>query len=384
MEGAAARYRLLESVRQYAAQQLDVSGEGTSIRARHRDCYLALAERALPHLTGGNQLRWYEQLAADYDNFRVALSWSRADPHGAEAELRMVAALGRFWHMWGPMSEGREWLADALARNPATPSVAYVTALDWAGIAALRYEESDIAQSFLSQSVELARHLADSRPRTIAMRHLAMVLHRREQDDSARALLQTALEIARAVADAREIAFSLCYLGTIADDDGDVGSAQQLYDEALSAGEDSGDALPLSHVLVNLAELCLRQGEIRRARDRCRQGLDVARLAGDRPLMAANLLLMGSLNVAAGRLEWAAVLFGAEAAWSARQGMSHQRLFPLTRRRAAEATRYADEVRAVRSTLGDEVFHRSWTRGQGMTVEEATGLVLNECAAGIG
>ncbi len=189
--------------------------------------------------------------------------------------------------------------------------------------------------------------------------------------------------MARAVGDAREIAFALCYLGTIADDEGDVGSAQQLYEDALSAGQDSGDALPLSHVLVNVAQLRFQQGEIPKAREHCRKGLNVARLGGDRPLMAANLLLMGSSNAADGRLEWAAVLFGAEAAWSARKGMSNQRLFPLTRRRAVVgATHHADEVGGLRITLGDQAFQRSWTEGQALTVEEASRLVLSECAAG--
>jgi predicted ATPase len=132
-QGGAARYRLLETVRQYAAEQLNRAGELAFVHRRHLEWYLDVAERAAPELTRRDQLGWYERLAADYDNFRGALSWSQADPRGAEAHLRLAAALGRFWHFRGPMREGRAWLMAALVRSPSTPTMARATALNWAG-----------------------------------------------------------------------------------------------------------------------------------------------------------------------------------------------------------------------------------------------------------
>jgi hypothetical protein len=86
-------------MRQYA---LDEVAETAPLRTRHRDWYLTLAERALPELTGPEQRAWYRRLTADYDNLRLGLVWSRAAPDGAEAELRLAAALGRYWNIHGP------------------------------------------------------------------------------------------------------------------------------------------------------------------------------------------------------------------------------------------------------------------------------------------
>jgi predicted ATPase len=110
-----ARYRLLETVRQYAAEKLDESGEAEAVRERHARHYLALAEEAEPELTGTQQEAWLGRLETEHDNLRAALSWALA--HGeAELGLRLGSALGEFWHMRGYLGEGRRWLEAALAK----------------------------------------------------------------------------------------------------------------------------------------------------------------------------------------------------------------------------------------------------------------------------
>jgi predicted ATPase/DNA-binding CsgD family transcriptional regulator/transcriptional regulator with XRE-family HTH domain len=375
--GGEARYRLLETVRHYAAERLEEAGELTAVRTRHRDWYLGMAERALPELTRRDQYVWYERLTTDYDNFRIALAWSQADPDGPEAELRLAAALGRFWHIRGPMGEGRAWLTDALMRASSTPSPARATALNWAGIAALRYGDVVDAARLLGQGVDLARDIGDPRPLTVGLRHLAMVLLLQQQNNAAsRPLLEEALATARSADDAREVAFSLCYLGKIAEDDGDLGAAERLYEDALAAGRTSGDAISLSHVLLNLADLARGRRDDTTARSRCRETLKLALDAGDRPLMAAGLVLMGSLERVAGRSELATILFAAEAAWRLRAGVYNQRLFPLSRPRPTEPTRYADDLTAACNALGEDAFLRAQRNGQTMTLEDAASLVL--------
>jgi predicted ATPase len=114
---ATARYRLLETVRQYAEEKLLDAGEAGAARARHRDHFLAWAQRAAPEVTGRDQLGWLARLEAEHDNLRAALEWSRGD--GTDRELRLAAALAHFWLLRGYGEEGRARLHEALERSEA-------------------------------------------------------------------------------------------------------------------------------------------------------------------------------------------------------------------------------------------------------------------------
>jgi non-specific serine/threonine protein kinase len=115
------RYRLLETVRQYARDRLLESGEAEAVRDRHRDYFLAFAEEAEAQLTGSEQAAWYERLEMEHDNLRAALAWCQEASGGAAAGLRMVGALGRFWEVRGHTAEGRALTASMLSRPGAEP-----------------------------------------------------------------------------------------------------------------------------------------------------------------------------------------------------------------------------------------------------------------------
>ena len=118
-----ARYRLLETVRQYGRDRLLDSGEADDLQRRHRDWYLALAEQASPEVWGPRAEPWLERLETEHDNLRVALQWSKLDKDGAEAGLRLAGALHWFWFRHDHWSEGQQWTEGALARSSeASPS----------------------------------------------------------------------------------------------------------------------------------------------------------------------------------------------------------------------------------------------------------------------
>src|SRR5262249_30908541 len=100
-----ARYRLLETVRQYARDRLRETGEAERLRGRHRDWFLQFVEQANPGLRGSDQGEWLERLDAENDNLRAALEWSR-EQHEAEAGLRLLGALELFWYWRGYWAEG--------------------------------------------------------------------------------------------------------------------------------------------------------------------------------------------------------------------------------------------------------------------------------------
>src|SRR5207302_1091345 len=130
-------YRMLETLREYAAEQLDPA-EQAPLRRRHAEFYLALAEEAGEHLHGPDQGEWLDRLEADHDNFRAALAWSRGEPDAQEIGLRLAGLLHFFWYVRNHVSEGRRWLTDLLALPGGSgPSPARAAALyGAAGLAA--------------------------------------------------------------------------------------------------------------------------------------------------------------------------------------------------------------------------------------------------------
>ena len=139
-----ARYRLLETVRQYAAGRLAEAGEAeaAAARGRHAAFYLALAEAAAPALLGPDQVAWLDRLAGEHDNLRAALAWGLARAPGTA--LRLAGRLWPFWRMRQHYAEGADWLARALAAAPEPGRTA-----DWAraalGAGILARDRGDLA-----------------------------------------------------------------------------------------------------------------------------------------------------------------------------------------------------------------------------------------------
>src|SRR5262249_40943725 len=109
-----ARFRMLETLREYASQRLD-SGEREALERGHAEFYLTLAERAERELRGKQQSGWLERLWAEHDNLRAALDWGKAAGRNTDAALRLGFALWKFWYAQGHLSEGRKQLTAVLA-----------------------------------------------------------------------------------------------------------------------------------------------------------------------------------------------------------------------------------------------------------------------------
>ncbi len=139
----ATRYRLLETVRQYARDRLLERGDGPAWRDRHLAFYVSLGEEAEPMLSGPEQQVWLGRVETEYDNLRAALAWSSAPGGDAQRGLQLAGAIWRYWYMRGLFGEGRGWLAALLANAPGGPSPARAKALNAAGT--LAWQQTDHA-----------------------------------------------------------------------------------------------------------------------------------------------------------------------------------------------------------------------------------------------
>jgi predicted ATPase/DNA-binding SARP family transcriptional activator len=286
------RYRLLEIVRQYAAERLDAGGEADGVRRRHAEHYLELAEAAAPELRGPRQVAWLDRLQAEHDNLRQAIDWSVAAGQ-AELALRLTGALWRFWYLRGHPGEGRRWLAAALGCNQEGLDGPRAQALLGAG--ALAHNQADFAAARppLEEAVRLYRALRDSRGMYAALGSLAMVPLSQGDHGAARALLEEALALARRLGGTRGIAECLSNLGIAALEQGDLLAAREYLEEALALKRQLGDRHAIAGGLGLLATLALSQGDHGAARSLLQESLAMAREVGNRQEVADQLRALG-------------------------------------------------------------------------------------------
>ena len=155
------RYRLLETVRQYAREKLIESGNGEALRERHRDYFLALAKQAQPKMMGIEHATWLRRLEDEHENLRAALDWSQMEER-SDAGLQLCAALHRFWWARGYLSEGREWCIRALGKAGAEAQTQErADALNVAGV--LAYHQGDYPAARASDEESLADSAAIGR-----------------------------------------------------------------------------------------------------------------------------------------------------------------------------------------------------------------------------
>jgi predicted ATPase/transcriptional regulator with XRE-family HTH domain len=252
------RVVMLQTIREYALEQLEESGEVEALRRRHADYYLALAEKAEPALLGAGQTTWLSHLEQEHGNLRAALRWCLR-PGEAERGLRLGAALWRFYQARGHLTEGREWLEGLLRLQESSGSsgAALVRARALVSASRLARAQGDIARAatLAEEGLELSRQLRDKDTGAgalITLGHAALVWGdiRRAED-----CCQEALALAQETGNTWSIAEALHHLGTQAMGQGEYDRAVSLYEQSLVLWRECGDGVYLGATLIKLGDL---------------------------------------------------------------------------------------------------------------------------------
>jgi predicted ATPase/DNA-binding XRE family transcriptional regulator len=360
--GPEPRYRMLETIREFADERLAASGEAAPLRQAHAAYYLRLAEQAKPHLYGAGQRAWLRRLEAEHPNFRAALE-TLAASEDHERCLRLAANLGFFWFVRAHYAEGRAHLKRALARA-VDPTPHRAEALTGLGRIATSQGDMAAGETWLQQSEELARALHVPAIVWEALLYRGLVAAWEGDDERAVALWESALAIARERNDVQAIGDTLSLLSDAAYRRGDLHTAERLGEESVAAARAAGNEFVLCLALADIGQVALARGDTPRAIAAYQEALDLA-LGIDVPLNIANALAcFAAVAAAQGDHTGAAQLLGATESLRA---ASHQDRIP-------NSAQHAQTIQAVRAALGEAAFAAAWEAGHALPAEEAVEL----------
>jgi non-specific serine/threonine protein kinase len=296
------RIVMLQTIRVFALEALELSGDAAPMGRRHAAFYVALAERAGPELAGPAQGVWLDRLETEHDNLRAALRWT-VDAGEPEVGARLAAALWPFWLARGYIAEGQAWLASAPAApagSPGAPSAARAQALRGAGQLARAAGDYPGAAAQLEECLVLLRALDDTRG--VATVHTDLAAVALEQRDFARAaaLLEAGLATLRELGDEAGIAAALTDLGRLASDQRDFARAAALHAEALALSRRLGDKAGAASALGNLGAVAFEQRDFARAEALHAEALLLRREVGDKGGIARSLGGLGMVALEQG------------------------------------------------------------------------------------
>lgn len=368
--GSETRYRLLETVRQYAREKLEETGTSDEVRRRHCLCFLALAESAERAIMGSQQATWLRRLDFEHDNMRSALDWSLNISTGAEMALRLTGALGRYWWRRGYLRMGRDYLETALQYAGAeSRTAARAKALHWSGVMHFRLGEYDNARTALEHGLELARETRETTEEMLCLNTLGNMSVFLRELDAAKKYYEQGLVVVRRLGDRSGEAMILGNMGNLCYDLEDYAGSRDLYQQAIEIFRATRHQIGEAIYLANLGRVLLKQAELQKARDYLTQGLHITRELGDRGQIVFGLWSFAQLNAKEGNLEIAARLLGASDSLRDEIGNTLS---------SSALEEHAELSETLHNGLGEEAFTANYNKGNRMNWDQAVALVLGE------
>jgi predicted ATPase/DNA-binding CsgD family transcriptional regulator len=359
------RFFLLEMIHEYARERLEAGGEAQTLRRRHAEYFLALAERVEPELREAHYDYWCQQFERELDNFRAVLEWTLSDGD-VTLGVRLANALWLFWYGQGYHVEGFRWVEQLLARLDEVPETYQPRFLTAAGLLTVLHD-LDAARHLFIRELDIARKLGDKTQIAWALIFLGYAMQREPQ--AAIPIVEEGLASFRELDHQPGIAQALNVIGEIARVSGDDDRAKRAYEECLAVCQQTGEGRRMCFMYFGLSHIAQHEKDHERALDFGRRGLRLARERKDANEMADGLAVLAGAFSLLGRAQGAARLLGASEAASERVGAFHH---PSDR---PEIDRI---IAAVRAQLDESAFDTAWDEGRKMTLEQAVVTALEE------
>jgi predicted ATPase/class 3 adenylate cyclase/transcriptional regulator with XRE-family HTH domain len=341
-----ARFRMLETLREYALEQLAASGDIERTREAHAAFFLARADEADRAMLGPSEQVWLDRLEMDHDNFRAALAWALGPPRPANPALgaRLALALWRFWFVRGYLSEGRQWMEAALAAPDAISSEQQARAYFRAGALAENQADFSRAEALLGDALRLYRETGDQAGVSNTLMSLAAVAINSGEYARATAWLNESLTLSRRLDHRRGVIGCqnlLSYVGIV---QGDYRMARRLLEEAAQAAAEGGIDEYRAIILNNLGEVARSSGDYDAARRLHEESLELKRELGDKVGIASSLNGLGNVAYALGEIDAAEAYYRESLGLFRELGEASATAQLLSNLGRVAATRGADEA----------------------------------------
>ncbi len=355
------RFFMLETIREYALERLEESGEAGEIARLHGAYYLPMVEAAEPLLSGPQQAEWFTRLEAEHDNLRAALRWSLQND-GAETALRMERVLWRFWEVRGHVSEGLQWIEEALAAGSSVPAGVRASALHGGSRLAWLKGDYDQTRRWAEESLTLWQGVDSKTGIAQASHTLAIVTGTLGDDVLAQAYYEQSLALWRELGNVANVARVLNSLGIVARTRGDIERAKSFFTEGLALSKELGNKRSISTLLASLGFVAHRQGDNEHARSLFAESLALRVELDHKVGMVECLVGMAGVAASMGQATTAAHLFGAVDALCKVTGYIID---------PDDKIEYDHNLATAREQLDKAAFEAAWAKGQALTLEQA-------------
>jgi predicted ATPase/class 3 adenylate cyclase len=359
------RFRMLETIREFALESLTQSGELDEIRRRHLDFFLALAEREGSPSEPEAPVR-LGRLEDEHDNLRAALHTAR-ETGNARLELRLAAALAVFWEVRGHLSEGRERLGEAVERDPEAPAELRGLALRMGAIIAVKQGDFETARRLAEAMRDLGAAKGDEARSGDAPHFLGLIAMEEGRFDEARTLYEQAKSLREPFGLGISLQSTVHNLGLLAMTQGDYGRARPELESSLAMARELGSEQQIANSLCDLGFAELGDGRLDQARSRLGEAVESATRLGWKENVAYCLVGLSAIALAEGELELAAHLVG-QADFLAEEVQLKFEVY-------AEAARARVE-QELRSRLGEDRLEALYVEGRSLSMEAAVSEAL--------
>jgi predicted ATPase/DNA-binding SARP family transcriptional activator len=363
--GDTARYRLLETVRQYGTDRLAERGETEDRQRRHAEFFFSLAMEAQPQFSTARRPVWVARVHADFDNMRQTLAWSRESD--AELHMRLVGMLHGYWFSTGQWPEARQWLSSALTRPIShLPTRDRAHVLFSAGAIACLQARPESALVHLNEAVQLAETLGDERLLAYVRNYRGMSLTQVGSDEAEEPVRQ-ALAWFREAGDMYGLRLSFLLLSALHQNRGELQQAVEMAEEGVRVARVFGLDRELAISLQSLGMAVLQTGAMRRATALLRQSVEAIQRDPQALFLSRGLEMLASCLVTRGALVPAVRLYGAAMAQREKIGAKMWQM---------DKNRHEPLIRHAREAMGDADYDAAFADGRAMDPETAVEYAL--------
>jgi predicted ATPase len=408
--GGDPRFRMLETIREYALERLVESGEMPELQQRHAHYYFdIILNQASYGITSRESTAWLNRLEREHDNIQAALEWCLTTPAGRELALSILATLTWFWYRRGFFNEGRIWTDRLLAASREEPTPVRAASLQMSSRMAMWRGDLNNAVARASESLTVWQRLEDEQKIPMSLMETGVALINIGKDREAHSLLKEAESLFKESGKSYFHAITLVHLGNVSLGLGNPAEARDWLEQAHPIFKQIGEEWGLSFMLNNLGEVARVQGNYEQAYEYYKESESLLRATGDKGDLARLVHTLGYIAGHRGQEVLAEMQFRESlamfrklgnkrgiaeciaglASLRAKQGKAQvgaQMLGAAETLLGASGAAWwpADRVEVektralLQAALAENEFKSAWTAGQSMSLEQALAFVSDE------